>query len=253
MALISFDDYSSGKKPLTEKKKLKRSEKRKGKKVQERIETSTPNFKKLTNKIGKKTLKKVNENSFQVGDDYKVKIVIDVPVSLVKEYSEKVQQETGKDALENFSESELAEQMIDYIVKQNLNIDNIPTSLAVGEDVIEQGETQPEEVVEADADQVEEETSTESDITEESEGDDDGLLGMSDDDITFEDDTESEGEESEGGELEFEAEEKDLDEDIVVEEESDEEEEFETDKSKTEKPSEEEESLDDMFQQILKK
>lgn len=252
MGLLSFDDYSGDKKPLDENKKLKRSEKRKNKKIQEKVESSQPDFRKLKN-TPKKNLKeigskaKVNENAFQVGDNYKVKIVIDVPVSLVKQYSDKVSQDTGKNALENFSESELAEQMVDYIVKQNLNIDSVPTSVAVGEEVIEEDDIQVEEIAKEDADTLEGETSTDNteEVIEEEPAEeettdeeaDDGLLSMTDDDITFEDDEEEGSDEN--NELEFEAEEKELGEEIEVEEED--------------KSEEEEESLDGMFQNILKK
>lgn len=254
MAVLSFDDYSGDKKPVNENKKVKRSDKRKQKKIQEKVETSTPafNFRKLKN-TPKLKQEEVNENAFQVGDTYKVKIVVDVPVSLVKQYSEKVSQDTGKDALENFSESELAEQMVDYIVKQNLNIDSVPNSVAVGEEAIEQDVTQPEEV-QADAEQVEDETSTEETTKETTEEDPDGLLNMTDDDITFGDDEENveveeetsdeEGEKAEdGSDMEFEAEESDLGEEIEVEEEE-----------KSEEDSkEEEETLDGMFQNVMKR
>ena len=243
MGLLSFEDYSGDKKLLNENKKLKRSEKRKNKKIQEKIDSSQSDFKRLKNTPNKKFTNKLNENAFQVGDNYKVKIVVDVPVSLVKQYSDKVSQDTGKNALENFSESELAEQMVDYIVKQNLNIDSVPTSVAVGEEAIEEDGSQGEEMAIEDADTVEDETSTDTDVdnTEEPENEeksDDGLLSMTDDDISFEDDEEEDEKSDENNELEFEAEEKELGEEIEVEE---------------EKSEEEEESLDGMFQNILKK
>src|SRR6266403_547197 len=76
----------------------------------------------------------VKESAFKVGDDYKVKVTFDIPVSLISAYIEKVQSETGKNALEHFNETELAEQMAQYILKQHLNIDQIPSALSVGED-----------------------------------------------------------------------------------------------------------------------
>lgn len=75
----------------------------------------------------------LKESAFKVGDDYKVKVTFDVPLSLMTAYIEKVQSETGKNALEFFSESELAEQLGQYILKQHLNIDQLPTAIAVGE------------------------------------------------------------------------------------------------------------------------
>lgn len=84
----------------------------------------------------------VKESAFKVGDDYKVKVTFDIPVSLISAYIEKVKTDTGKNALEHFSESELAEQMAQYILKQNLNIDQLPAALSVGEDP----NTNPDEV-----------------------------------------------------------------------------------------------------------
>lgn len=244
MGLLSFEDYSNGKKSvkLDENKRQKRSDKRKQKSI---IENSKPIFKKLKEQDNK--ILKVNENSFQVGDNYKVKIVIDVPVSLIKQYSEKVQQDTGKNALENFSEAELAEQIVDYIVKQNLNIDNIPSAVAVGEEIIEQDVEQVEAQASEDADQLEDETMTDTDTESEDTKDsvsDDGMLNMTDNDISFEDD-DSEEKIEDGEDLEFEAEETDLGEEIEVEDENT--------KDKKKDSEEEEESLEGMFKKVLKK
>jgi len=88
-------------------------------------------------KVGNvKTVTKTNENSFLVGSDYKVKIVIDVPQSLVKEYIDKVKEETDKDPLDNFSEAEIAEQIISFLIKQNLVIDNLTPEFTVGSETI---------------------------------------------------------------------------------------------------------------------
>lgn len=81
-----------------------------------------------------KETKKVNETAFIVGDTYKVKIVADVPKNLVDEYIEKVKDETGKNPLDNFSESEIAEQILIYTIKQNLVIDNLSADFTVGTD-----------------------------------------------------------------------------------------------------------------------
>jgi hypothetical protein len=94
----------------------------------------------------RETLQKVNESAFKVGSDYKVKVTIDVPISLVKAYIEKVSQETGKNALDNFSESEIAEQMVQHTLK-NLNIDNIPSAMSVGDSPAQQ--ISPEQQIDA--------------------------------------------------------------------------------------------------------
>ena len=83
---------------------------------------------------------KINENSFLVGSDYKVKIVVDIPQSLVKEYIEKVKNETDKDPLDNFSEAEIAEQIVSFTIKQNLLIDNLTPDFTVGTENIGKSE-----------------------------------------------------------------------------------------------------------------
>ena len=245
MGLLSFDNYQNNGKKTKKIVKESRSQKRKAKKLggskpelkENKAVEETPLFKKLSNRIGEKNIKsrkpisqpkEINENSFVVGDDYKVKMTIDVPTSLGKEYIEKVQQETGKSALDNFSEAELAEQMIDYLVKQNLTIDNIPASVAVGEDAI--SDTEPE-IAEGDAETVDAETTTEPGET-----DPDGMAGVSDADIEFEeadedeefedetleDDSEDEGTEEDVSDIEFEAEESDIESDEIEVEEGEE-------------------------------
>ena len=94
------------------------------------IEPALKNLKSV--KTTSSTKKNLNENSFLVGNDYKVKVVVDVPQSLVKEYIDKVKSETDKNPLDNFSESEIAEQMISFIVKKNLMIDNLSADFTVG-------------------------------------------------------------------------------------------------------------------------
>lgn len=95
-----------------------------------------PEFKKLKsdNKIITPKVQelKVNENSFLVGADFKVKVVIDVPQALVQEYINKVKDETDKDPLDNFSEAEIAEQIVTFLIKKNLIIDNLTPEFTVG-------------------------------------------------------------------------------------------------------------------------
>lgn len=98
-------------------------------------------------------IKKVNEASFLVGDEYKVKTTFDVSKQLVTQYIEKVIEETGRNPLDNFNEAEVAEQMIDYIVKKNMIIDNLPSDFTVGsedssklENSVEKAEADSEEL-----------------------------------------------------------------------------------------------------------
>jgi hypothetical protein len=160
--------------------------------------------------------KKINENSFLVGSDYKVKIVIDIPQSLVKEYIEKVKNETDKDPLDNFSEAEIAEQIVAFTIKQNLFIDNLTPDFTVGS---ENTQTTKEEISN-DAEQLSDDLGVEDETTDDDISDEE----TSDGDIDFKEyngkntdidttDTLSDDETSDNdGEIEFndETEEKDL-------------------------------------------
>lgn len=225
MGLLSFDEYGTGKKNVKPVKE-KRSVRRKRKKLNEKKKQLKTN-----------SLKKVNESSFQVGDDYKVKITLDVPISLVKEYIDKVNEETGKNPLDNFSESELAEQMVDFIVKQNLVIDNLPSNFSVGDQNVDDTfeEEKDLETAKQDAEDLEQETGDSDDFEKENDdenkNDSDGLTGMTDNDL------EDGGDDEE--ELDFDGEEIELGEDIEVDDSED--------KKETK---EEEESLNDLFEKI---
>ena len=75
--------------------------------------------------------------TFKVGDVFKVKSTFDVPVSMVKDYIDKVKKESSKNPLDNFSHTEIAEELVKHIVISNMNLANMPTSITVGESTIE--------------------------------------------------------------------------------------------------------------------
>jgi hypothetical protein len=212
-----------------------------------------------------KLLKPVNEAAFKLGKDYKVKVTVDVPVSLIQSYIQKVTEETGKNALDNFSENELAEQMVQYIVKQNLHIDSIPSALSVGDQPAQNISTEQqvdaaklgaafgdeqelnfEDEMDLDLDldlEIEEETSdeiesedieiTDGDLSLDGEESDEEAINLDSDDVA-----EFGDEKEEGEELELEDSEETLGEEREVENESSDSEE---EKIETETESEEEE------------
>jgi hypothetical protein len=109
-----------------------------------------------------KNKKVVNENAFLVGSDFKVKVVVDVPQSMVKEYIDKVKEETDKDPLDNFSEAEIAEQIITFIIKKNLMIDNLTPEFTVGSENV--GNTQKNKsTVDSDAEDLSDDLDIDSD------------------------------------------------------------------------------------------
>jgi hypothetical protein len=77
----------------------------------------------------------INESALKVDDTFKVKTIIDIPVSFLKSYIEKVEKETSKKATDTYTVEELAEQIVKYLVKQNLTVEQVPSSLAVGEKI----------------------------------------------------------------------------------------------------------------------
>ena len=74
-----------------------------------------------------------NESALLVEDNYNVKTTFDVPASLLEEFKNKVQEETSQDANATFSDTELAEQLVVFVLNKYLVIDNLPSSIAVGE------------------------------------------------------------------------------------------------------------------------
>lgn len=100
----------------------------------------------------KHKVSKINETAFVVNDNYKVKLTFDVPKSLVEEYINKVKEETGKTPLDFFNKNEIAEEIIQYLIKENLNIDNLPSSFTVGTE-----HTIEDETLDSDLDDIDDE------------------------------------------------------------------------------------------------
>lgn len=159
--------------------------------------------------------KKVNEASFLVGQDYKVKSTFDVSQELVQQYIEKVTEETGKNPLDNFNEAEIAEQMIDFVVKQHMIIDNLPSDFTVGTEQTSDMEN-ADDLAQADSEDLD------ADMGEEP---DEEFDMESDSNIVPETETEDD---NATGEIEFDLEDSDIDEEIEVESEDETETESET-------------------------
>lgn len=92
----------------------------------------------------------VNEAVFKQGDVYKVKSTIDVPKSLINAFVSKSKKEHDKDPKEAWSEMDLAEMMVNYVLATYLNIDSIPVDAIMGESTSEVStEVTPAEVTPA--------------------------------------------------------------------------------------------------------
>jgi len=137
--LFSFEDFAKKAAPTTTPAVAAKTESKKVFPRKNNRAPATPVPKPMTMEqiraklTPKPARKPVRESALLVDSDYNVKLTLAVPVALVKSYIDKVKSETGKDALQTNTESELAEEIVRYLVKKNLVIDQIPSSLAVGQ------------------------------------------------------------------------------------------------------------------------
>jgi hypothetical protein len=159
MSLKRFDEFTKSLSNNSDKTVLKKTTIKDLKKETKKIEPIPPLLSEN---------KRVNENSFLVGQDYKVKVVIDVPQSLVQEYIDKVKEETDKDPLDNFSEAEIAEQIVSFLVKKNLMIDNLTPEFTVGSDDLGSDE-KSNSALDADAETLTDDLGIENDESEDGE------------------------------------------------------------------------------------
>lgn len=70
----------------------------------------------------------------KVGDNWNVQITVPVPVSLVNAFAKKVKDAHDINIKETKSDNMLADEIVNYITTSFLNIENLPTNLAVGDD-----------------------------------------------------------------------------------------------------------------------
>ena len=75
----------------------------------------------------------LNESVFKIGDIYKVKPIIDVPKSLINSFVSKAKKEQDVDPREMWSDMDIAELMVNYIMTTYLTADNISVEAIMGE------------------------------------------------------------------------------------------------------------------------
>ena len=75
----------------------------------------------------------VNENTVSKGDSWEILIPIQIPKSLVKSYFKKVKDETGNNLSESHGEINVAEELVSYAMKTFIKIENLPTSIVLGD------------------------------------------------------------------------------------------------------------------------
>ena len=86
----------------------------------------------LKNFNGFKNKETINETVYQVDNLYRVQIIVDVEASILSKYSKKVKQNTGKELQDMLGNAQLAEELVKYIIKENLDADKIPANAIIG-------------------------------------------------------------------------------------------------------------------------
>lgn len=79
-----------------------------------------------------KESKQIKESVIERGSEYLVNIPFKVTQSQVNALVKKTKDETGKDLRKIYSESQLAEELIKWVVDNHLDIDSIPVSALLG-------------------------------------------------------------------------------------------------------------------------
>ena len=69
----------------------------------------------------------------KVDSTFKVKPMVDVTQSLINSYVKKVKEETGKELRDFYSDMDLAEALVKYIMDNKMSIENIPSNALLGE------------------------------------------------------------------------------------------------------------------------
>ena len=71
----------------------------------------------------------LNEGAQLFDATWKVRTRVEIPTSLINAYIKKVQQETGENTREKWSDQELAEEITKYVTVSYLTIENLPVSI----------------------------------------------------------------------------------------------------------------------------
>lgn len=77
---------------------------------------------------------KTNESTAVRNNDYIIS-GIEIPQSLVNSYVKKIKDETGTNLRHMYSDSYIAEQIVKFVVSEYSDIDKLPLSILLGEDV----------------------------------------------------------------------------------------------------------------------
>ena len=85
----------------------------------------------------------IKESVLQVNDIYKVKVMVDIPQSLLNAYVKKVKDTAGKNLRQFYGDMDLAEEIVKYVTMNFIDSEKIPTNALVG-GAQTQGQAQPQ-------------------------------------------------------------------------------------------------------------
>jgi hypothetical protein len=74
----------------------------------------------------------INEGAFKVGDSFMVMSNIEVKPSIISQFKRKAKEEHNVDLTERWSDSVLAEWLVNYVVTKYINVDSIPVAAILG-------------------------------------------------------------------------------------------------------------------------
>jgi hypothetical protein len=74
----------------------------------------------------------INEGAFKVGDSFMVMSNIEVKPSIINQFKRKAKEEHSTDLTERWSDSVLAEWLVNYVVTKYLNVESIPVAAILG-------------------------------------------------------------------------------------------------------------------------
>ncbi len=138
----------------------------------------------------------------KVDSTFKVKPMVDVTQSLINSYVKKVKEETGKELRDFYSDMDLAEALVKYIMDNKFSIENIPSNAFLGENAekAEDDSTSSEYSEEESGSEEGQEETEEEGSEEEEEGSEEGQEGQEEEEGSEEGQEETGEEEEEGSE-----------------------------------------------------
>lgn len=88
-------------------------------------------------------LNSIYESVHKMGDEYRISGIV-IPKNIVNQFISKAKKDYNVDAKENFSEIDLAQMLVDFVIKNYLNIDSLPVKTILGIEGGDNGEIKDE-------------------------------------------------------------------------------------------------------------